>query len=116
MAVLLFMSAPHRETPVADQVERRPEEGVGHLGILQHRQLPGLHRLLEAAAPMYTALRGNSCASCFTSTSAPGRSYLSSMRGLPKAVSDAPTRGERCASCTAMLIDGATATGCVSIT
>ncbi|MNT86680.1 hypothetical protein D3C72_2269970 [compost metagenome] len=64
---------------------------------------------------MYTVLRGKSCASCFTSVSAPGRSYLSSMRGLPKAVSDAFTRGVRCASCTAMLIDGATDTGCVSM-
>src|SRR3546814_1763937 len=44
MPCMRACSAPHRQAPVADDVERRPEERMRHARVLEHRQLRDLHR------------------------------------------------------------------------
>src|SRR3546814_3610370 len=42
MPCMRACSAPHRQAPVADDVERRPEERMRHARVLEHRQLRDL--------------------------------------------------------------------------
>src|SRR3546814_7249068 len=50
MPCMRACSAPHRQAPVADDVERRPEERMRHARVFEHRQLRDLHRPHQVGA------------------------------------------------------------------